>query len=134
MDRIAKELFMIARELDDFESEDEYGFTRNEFYNARGNSIFGYVVHNGMTDNDWAYCSESRGRTLTAGEMAKEFIQDESLDSDELVEKLDGIVGNGVVLVGDETSDLKLVDGEYFAEINGEWRLVNVVGYFKARF
>lgn len=41
MDKIAKELVRIAEELDDSEFEDEYGITKAEFENARGNPIFG---------------------------------------------------------------------------------------------
>ena len=138
MDILAKRLVRIAEELteEDEDFHEEHGMFLHEYEKAKSNPIFGCELYNGMTYTTAMWCSESREKVREIGQKLKKIITDykaERIDDYTLDDKFEELVNEpDIVYVNEETNDLKEIDDEYFAYINGEYRLVDVIsGYGK---
>ena len=143
MDRLAKRLMKIAKELvaaDDDKSGFSLGEEQSElddssdYEKAKQNPIYGFLLHNEMTDDDWMYCSDSRQKVVDIGREVIRVIKAGDVECDE----------NGEIISRPDGVELVNLDGwnltydsetqSYIADIDGKPRLVNVIGRYSERF
>ena len=136
MDILAKRLVRIAENLSEEAEEDfyyEYGISVYDYEEAKRNPIYGFLLYNGMTADTWIYCADSREQVIDIRDKVVSAIRnnDEVEESGELVKRPSGVELASLVF-----GNLFYVDEdkEYVAEIDGEYRLVDVISRFSERF